>query len=97
MGLTHPANACRDIDLSKVGKLLDRAEEAASRVVIDVDFKHQDRAYVQYLICSDILLHVIPKHKDFSAVSNDRGDWQRRYRTLCKVSNMCFFSRLAGL
>ena len=74
----------------KVGKLLDSAEEAANRVVIDVDFKHPDRAYVQYLVFSDILLHVIPRHKDYSAVSSDRGDWQRRYRTLCKVSNLSF-------
>ena len=70
----------------QVGRLLDHAEESAKRVNADVSFRRQDRAYVEYIVCSDILLNIIPKHKDFSAVNSDRGEWQRRYRALRKVS-----------
>ncbi|KAL9125891.1 MAG: hypothetical protein Q9217_004964 [Psora testacea] len=70
-----------------VRRLLDQAEEAAKRVTTDVSFRRQDRAYVEYIVCSDILLNLIPKHKDYSALNSDRGEWQRRYRALCKQND----------
>ena len=70
----------------QVRKLFDQADEAAKRVTTDVGFRRQDRAYVEYIVCSEILLNIIPKHKDYSAITSDRGEWQRRYRALCKVS-----------
>ncbi|KAL9103980.1 MAG: hypothetical protein Q9163_001042 [Psora crenata] len=69
-----------------VRRLLDHADEAAKRVTTDVSFRRQDRAYIEYIVYSEILLNIIPKHKDFSALNSDRGEWQRRYRALCRVS-----------
>lgn len=52
----------------------------------DVSFKRPDRAYVEYLVSSELLLNIIPKHKDFPDLNGGRGDWQQIYKSLRKVS-----------
>lgn len=51
-----------------------------------VDFKQIDRAYVQYMISCDILVHLIPRHRDFPSMSNDSRDWYRSYISIRRVS-----------
>ena len=72
---------------AKVRRLLDLADDAAKRVTTDVNFKRLDRAYVEYLVCSEILINIVPKNKDYVAISSDRGDWQRRYLALRNQNN----------
>ena len=70
-----------------MSKLLDLAEGAAKGVTTDVTFKRPDRAYVEYIACSEILLNVIPKSKEFVAMGTDRNAWQKRYKQLRDVSD----------
>ena len=51
-----------------------------------VDFKQIDRAYVQYMASYDILVEVIPRHRDFPSGRNDNREWYRSYRSTLKVS-----------
>ena len=69
--------------------LLSRAQDSTAQVETYVSFKRPDRAYVEYLIGSELLLNIIPKHKDFPAL-NGRGDWQQIYKSLRKVSDKNF-------
>ena len=73
-------------NLGQVRKLLTDAEDAAKRVTTDVTFKRPDKAYIEYIVCSEILLHIIPKNKDYTALKSERGEWHRKYQNLCKVS-----------
>ena len=54
---------------------------------MDIESKRPDRAYVEHLISSDLLAYLIPKHRDYTLVNTDRGGWQRKYKTLCRVSH----------
>ena len=45
---------------------------------------------MEYLVGSELLLNIIPKHKDFPAL-NGRGDWQQIYKALRKVSEQNFW------
>ena len=69
----------------QIRTLLGRAQQSANQVNTNVTFKRQDLAYVEYLISSDILLNLIPQHKDFPSLNSDRGEWCRIYKILCKV------------
>ena len=73
-------------DQGQVRKLLADAEEAAKRVTTDVTFKRPDKAYIEYIVCSELLLHIIPKNKDYTALKSERGESHRKYQNLCKVS-----------
>lgn len=64
--------------------LLSIAQQSTGQVGTDVSFKRPDRAYVEYLVSSEVLLNIIPKHKDFPALSSDRGDWHKIYKALRK-------------
>ncbi|KAL8790699.1 MAG: hypothetical protein Q9195_006241 [Heterodermia aff. obscurata] len=68
--------------------LLNRAQQAATQANSMVDFQHIDRAYVQYMISCDILLNLIPHHRDFPSVSNGSREWHRSYISICKVSTL---------
>lgn len=70
---------------TQIRTLLGRAKQSVNQAITDVDFKRQDRAYVEYLISSEILLNIIPRHKDYPVLT-DRGEWGRIYKSLCKVS-----------
>ena len=74
-------------DCVKIHSLLSLAQQSANQVGIDVSFKRQDRAYVEYLVSSELLLNAIPKHKDYPSLISDGGERHRVYKTLRKVSN----------
>lgn len=80
--------------MPQIRTLLGRAQQSVNQANTDVTFKRPDRAYVEYLISSEILLHIIPRHKDYPVLNSDRGEWGRIYRSLCKVSHfiitICF-------
>ena len=42
---------------------------------------------MEYLVSSELLLNIIPKHKDFPAMNSGRGESQQIYRSLRKVSD----------
>ena len=63
--------------------MLNNARQSTAQVGTNVSFKRPDRAYVEYLISTELLLNVIPKHKDYPSLISKQGDI---YRTLCKVS-----------
>ena len=76
---------------NKVRKLLDLAEGAIKRVLNDVSYKRPDRAYVEYLVGSEILLNIIPKHqKKYTSVDSDKdkAEFQRRFTPLREVSTL---------
>ncbi|KAG8532697.1 uncharacterized protein KY384_002574 [Bacidia gigantensis] len=74
-------------------KLLDAAEGALKKVDTDVSFKRPDRAYVEWLVGSEIILHIIPKHLERHAAidsDKDRAGFSRRYSDLRKrVDSQC--------
>lgn len=67
-----------------IKSLLHNAQQAIVQVGTDVSFKRPDRAYVEYLIGADLLLNVIPKHKDFPTVIVHQGEWAQSYKKTCK-------------
>lgn len=75
-----------DVFVLQIRTLLGRAQQSVNQAPTDVNFKRPDRAYVEYLISSEILLNVIPRHKEYPVLNSDRGEWGRIYRSLCKVS-----------
>lgn len=75
-----------DIFAPQIRTLLSRAQQSVNQANTDVTFKRPDRAYVEYLISSEILLNVIPHHKDYPVLISDRGEWSQIYKSLCKVS-----------
>lgn len=67
-----------------IRSLLNNAQQSTRQVGTDVSFKRPDRAYVEYLIGSELLLNVIPQHKDYPSVIANRGEWAQLYRKSCK-------------
>ena len=63
--------------------MLNNARQSTAQVGTAVSFKRPDRAYVEYLISTELLINVIPKHKDYPSLIAKQGDI---YRALCKVS-----------
>ena len=63
--------------------MLNNARQSTVQVGTDVSFKRPDRAYVEYLISTELLLNVIPKHKDYPSLIATQ---EEKYRALCKVS-----------
>ena len=62
--------------------LLVQAQRAADQANADVTYKRPDRAYMEYLISSEILANVIPKHKDWPILKADSAELGRMYRNL---------------
>lgn len=52
-----------------------------------VDFKQIDHAYIQYMTSCDILVHLIPRHRDFPSMSNGSREWYRSYLSTRRVSS----------
>ena len=71
-----------------MGTLIARAEESAKKANTDVSFKRPDRAYVEWVISSDIITNHIPRHRDYPALNSQRGDLHQRYRNLYKVTQL---------
>ncbi|MCJ1465230.1 ubiquitin-specific protease doa4 [Pseudocyphellaria aurata] len=68
--------------LTPIRTLLGRAKQSVNQASTDIAFKRPDRAYVEYLTSSEILLNVIPSHKDYPGLVTDRGEWGRIYKSL---------------
>lgn len=64
--------------------LLNQAKQAADQANADVTFKRPDRAYIEYLISSEILANLIPMHKDYPAMKADSRELGYMYRNLCE-------------
>ena len=62
--------------------MLNNARQSTAQVGTAVTLKRPDRAYVEYLISTDLLLNVIPKNKDYPSLMSKQGEI---YRALCKV------------
>ncbi|KAI9712833.1 MAG: ubiquitin-specific protease doa4 [Bogoriella megaspora] len=58
---------------SPISILLDIAASAAKTAETNLEFRRPDRAYVDYLTASDIVMNIIPQHKDAPALHGDRG------------------------
>ncbi|MCJ1282457.1 hypothetical protein MMC26_001780 [Xylographa opegraphella] len=69
---------------ASIESLLQKAETCASRAEADIDFKRPDKAYVQYLMSSDILVNVIPRNKGYPDLKSRQGNTFVRYRQLYK-------------
>ncbi|KAI4166720.1 MAG: hypothetical protein LQ343_007809 [Gyalolechia ehrenbergii] len=67
--------------------LLEQAQQSASQANANISFGKPDRAYVEYLCSSNILLEIIPRHKDFPTLNSDREGWRAKYRDLCKQND----------
>ncbi|KAL8757301.1 MAG: hypothetical protein Q9199_002327 [Rusavskia elegans] len=67
--------------------LLEQAQQSANQANANITFGKQDRAYVEYLLSSNILLEVIPRHKDYPTLSADREGWRITYNNLCKQND----------
>ena len=64
--------------------LLGAAQGSMNRVKTDVTYNRPDMAYVEYLTGSEILLNVIPRHKDYTTLRADRNQWGLLYIDLQK-------------
>ncbi|KAL9041261.1 MAG: hypothetical protein Q9180_001398 [Flavoplaca navasiana] len=67
--------------------LLGQAQQSANQANADITFGRPERAYVEYLLSSNILLEVIPRHKDFPTLNSDREGWRTAYNNLCKQND----------
>ena len=65
--------------------LIDRAGQCTKNAKINVELKRPDRAYVEWLMSSDIILHIIPLHRNYPELNRQRGDLHQKYRHLIKV------------
>lgn len=72
----------------QIRSLLGSAQHSANQVGTDVSFKRPDRAYIEYLISTELLFNIIPKHKDYPSLIASRTESQNIYRSLCKVSDL---------
>lgn len=65
--------------------LLQQAEESAKQAETYLLFKRPDLAYVEYLTASNIVVDLVPRHKDFPALSADREGLWRMNKNLRNV------------
>ncbi|KAL8833838.1 MAG: hypothetical protein Q9170_004060 [Blastenia crenularia] len=73
--------------LMPIRSLLEQAQQSASQANACISFGRPDRAYVEYLRSSNILLEIIPRHKDYPTLSSDRGGWRTAYKHLCQQND----------
>ena len=76
-----------DIAAVPVKTLLGAAQASVNRVNTDVTYKRPDLAFVEYLVSSEILLNLIPRHKDFPSIKTDQGQWGQLYTFLRKQND----------
>ncbi|KAI4287226.1 MAG: hypothetical protein L6R35_003518, partial [Caloplaca aegaea] len=67
--------------------LLEQAQQSASQANASISFGKPDRAYIEYLRSSNILLEIIPRHKDYPMLKSDREGWRMTYTSLCKQND----------
>lgn len=56
-----------------IKSLLQQADECTKRAEMYMSFDHFDRAYVEYLMASSIVVDLVPHHKDYPDVRSGRG------------------------
>lgn len=61
------------------------AQESLNQTKTAVEFKRPEYAYIEYLKAFDIVVNIIPIHRDYGALQ-DRGEWSRSHKALIKVS-----------
>ncbi|KAL8870356.1 MAG: hypothetical protein Q9174_003584, partial [Haloplaca sp. 1 TL-2023] len=67
--------------------LLEKAQQSANQATASISFSRPDQAYVEYLLSSEILLEIIPRHKDYPTLNSDREGWRLAYSNLCKQND----------
>ncbi|KAF2837434.1 cysteine proteinase [Patellaria atrata CBS 101060] len=67
---------------SSITTLIQEAENCTKQADTFADFRRPDLAYVEYLVASEIVLNVIPRHKDAPSVAGDRGRLHRQNKDL---------------
>ncbi|KAL8731721.1 MAG: hypothetical protein Q9181_004189 [Wetmoreana brouardii] len=73
--------------LTPIRTLLEQAQQSANQANASISFGRPDRAYVEYLLSSSILLEIIPRHKDYPMLKSDREGWRMTYSNLCKQND----------
>lgn len=66
--------------------LLQIAHTSAKQAETYLDFKRPDLAYVEYLTASNIVVELVPRHKDFPSLNADRGELWRLNKDIRNVS-----------
>ena len=61
-----------------------------------VEFKRPDLAYVEFLKASDMIVNLVPRHRDFPSIQ-DRAESSRQYRALMKVGYLTISAILGVL
>lgn len=64
-----------------VSQLYDRAEQALSQAKGQIDFRRPDLAFVEYLRACEIVVEILPRHRDFVLFTHD-GHGQHRLQLL---------------
>ncbi|KAK4549510.1 hypothetical protein LTR36_006507 [Oleoguttula mirabilis] len=72
---------------SSILTLLDTADHGLAQAKTLVDFRRPDLAFVEYLRASDILVTVIPHHKDYTHFTLDQPERAQKYFLLRKKVN----------
>lgn len=69
----------------QIKTLLLSADGSAKQADACLDFRRPDLAYSEYLKASNILLDLVPRHKDFPALCSDKGELWRLNKGLQNV------------
>jgi ubiquitin carboxyl-terminal hydrolase 8 len=64
--------------------ILERGEQCAKSADTNLDFRRPDLALQEYIRASIIAVELVPRHKDYPSINNDRGDLHRLYQGLTK-------------
>ncbi|KAK5151899.1 hypothetical protein LTR04_006520, partial [Oleoguttula sp. CCFEE 6159] len=82
------AKAQRDLNANEpLPRLLDTASASVRQADTFLNFRQPHLAYVEYLRASEILVNIIPRHKDAVALQGDRGRLYSLYKDLIKRVN----------
>lgn len=69
---------------SPLRTILERGEQFAKSADTNLDFRRPDLALQEYIKASIIAVDIVPRHKDYPSIQNDRGDLHRLYQGLTK-------------
>ncbi|KAK8244819.1 ubiquitin carboxyl-terminal hydrolase 2 [Phyllosticta capitalensis] len=67
-----------------VDRLLELAEQSTKQVGYLLDYRRPDYAYVEFLVASEIVFNLIPRHRDAPLVKGDRGKRYQKHKDLMK-------------
>ena len=65
--------------------LLKRASDTGRQAILDYELKRFDRAYVERLVSSGILVDIIPQHQEYPFLDRRPNNLLQAYRDLCNV------------